>query len=310
MFCAADGHVADFHVTHYGARALGGVGLIIVEATGVADNGRITDNCLGIYDDSHTEGLSLIAAAIKTYGAVAAIQLGHAGRKCTANVPEIVAPSALAFDSNSRMPREMSLEDIAAIVKDFKEAAKRAFEAGFEMLEIHGAHGYLLSEFLSPICNKRSDEYGGSPENRTRIVGQVVKAVREVFAGPICLRVSADDFLPEGNHPADLAAMINSIKAYGIDIVDVSAGAVAPASFSTYPGYQVKFAETIKTLTNLPVMAGGLLTSAHHMEEIVANDRADMVFVGRELLRNPNFPLLAARELGAAQSWPRQYESV
>jgi len=310
MYSAKEGCVSDFHVLHYGARALGGVGLIIVEATGVSDCGRITDNCLGIYDDCQTEGLSRIAAAIKDYGATAAIQLGHAGRKCTVNVPEIIAPSAIAFDSKHRTPREMKLEDIEAVVDEFKNAARRAAEAGFDMVEIHGAHGYLLSTFLSPLSNKRDDEYGGIPENRARIVGLVLQAVKQVFSGTVCLRVSADDFLPKGNRPADLAAMINSVKANGIDIVNVSVGGVVPVSIPTYPGYQLKFAEEIKLLTGLPVMAGGLLTSPEHMEEIVANKRADMVFVGRELLRNPNFPLFASRSLNAGCLWPNQYEKA
>jgi len=308
MYSAKEGHVSDFHVTHYGARAIGGVGLIIVEATGVASCGRITDDCLGIYEDSHTEGLARIASVIKTYGAAAAIQLGHAGRKCTAGVPEILAPSAIAYDGKYKVPREMGQADIESVVQEFKSAAGRAAQAGFDMVEIHGAHGYLLSTFLSPLSNKRVDEYGGSHENRARLVGKVVKAVKEVFPGPVCLRVSSEDFLPEGNRPADIAMMINSVKAHGIDIVDVSAASVAPAKFPVYPGYQVKFAEEIRELTSLPVMTGGLLTSPFQMEEIVANGRADMVYVGRELLRNPQFPLWAAKKLGVDQVWPKQYE--
>ena len=311
MYSAPDGLVTDFHVMHYGARALGGAGLIIVEATGIAACGRITDNCLGIYDDSQIPGLSRIAAVIKAHGAVAAIQLGHAGRKCTAQVPEIIAPSPLAFDPDDaayRMPRQMEHADIDTVVEAFKNGARRAAQAGFEMLEIHGAHGYLLSTFLSPLSNQRNDEYGGSTENRARIVGRVVQAVREVFSGPVCLRVSAEDYLPQGNRPADMAAMINSIKAQGIDILNVSSGGVSPAILPLFPGYQVKFAETLREMTGLPVIAGGLLTSPQHMEDIVANDRADMVFVGRELLRHPHFPLWAAKQLRAEYPWPKQYE--
>jgi len=311
MYSATGGVASDFHVMHYGARALGGVGLIIVEATGVAECGRITDNCLGIYDDSHVPGLSRISAAIKAHGAVAAIQLGHAGRKCMAHVPEVIAPSPIVFDSgdaNYHVPRMMERADIDAVVEAFRNAARRAAQAGFEMVEVHGAHGYLLSSFLSPVSNQRDDEYGGSAENRARIVGRVLQAVREVFHGPVCLRVSAEDYLPQGNRPADVAAMINIVKAQGIDILDVSSGGVSPVPVPTHPGYQVKCAEIVREKTGLPVIAGGLLTSPQHMEEIVANERADMVFAGRELLRNPHFPLWAAKELGVEYTWPKQYE--
>ena len=307
MYSATDGKASDFHTMHYGARALGGVGLIIVEATGVAPCGRISDNCLGAYDDSQTEGLARIAATIKAYGATAAIQLIHAGRKCTAQVPAILAPSAVAFDDNSRVPEAMSIADIDEVVGQFKSAARRAAEAGFEMAEVHGAHGYLLSQFMSPLCNKRTDEYGGSHENRARLLGRVLEAVRQAFPGPVGIRVSAEDYMPEGNRPADVIAMINSVKHYGIDIVDVSSGGVVPVPPPTYAGYQVKFAEMVKEHTGLPVMAGGLLTSPLHCDDVVSNGRAEMVFVGRELLRNPHFPLYAARELGVQLPWPKQY---
>jgi len=311
MYCATDGIASDFHVLHYGAHALGGAGLVIVEATGVAECGRITDNCLGIYDDAQIPGLARIASAIKANGATAAVQLGHAGRKCVAKVPEVIGPSALSFDPKDaayRIPRAMDGADIDAAVEAFKNGARRAAEAGFEMVEVHGAHGYLLSSFLSPLGNNRNDEYGGSAKNRSRIVGRVLAAVREAFPGPICLRVSAEDYLPEGNRPADVAEMINMVKARGIDIIDVSSGGVSPAAPPLHPGYQVKFAETIREISGLPVIAGGLLTSPEHMEEILANGRADMVFVGRELLRNPHFPLWAAGKLGAGFPWPKQYE--
>jgi len=311
MYAATDGIASDFHVMHYGARALGGVGLIIVEATGVAECGRITDNCLGIYDDAHVPGLARIAAAIKAHGAVAAIQLGHAGRKCLAKVPEVVAPSALSFDPKDpayRIPRAMDSGDIDAVVEAFKNGARRAAKAGFDMVEVHGAHGYLLSSFLSPLANGRDDEYGGSTENRSRVVARVLSVVRDEFPGPVCLRVSAEDYLPDGNRPTDVAQMINMVKARGVDIVNVSSGGVSPVASPSHPGYQVKFAETVKEITGLPVISGGLLSSPEHMEAIVANGRADMVFVGRELLRNPHFPLLAAARLGADFPWPKQYE--
>ena len=302
------GHASDFHVMHYGARAVGGAGLIIVEATGMENSGRISNHCLGAYEDSHIDGLSRIAAAVKAAGAAAAIQLGHAGRKCTADVPEIFAPSAVAFDDKHKTPKEMTVADIDRIVQAFGDAAARAGKAGFDMIEIHGAHGYLISTFLSPLTNMRRDEYGGSYENRARLLGRVLDAVHANFNGAVCVRVSASDFAEGGNRPEDVAAMLNCVKDRGIDIVDVSAGGVVPARPTVYPGYMVKFAETVKQLTGLSVMAGGLLTQPTHMEDIAANDRADMVYVGRELLRNPNFVHLASAQMGVKAGWPKQYK--
>jgi len=303
----ADGHATDFHVMHYGARAIGGVGLIIVEATGVESCGRISNNCLGAYEDAHIAGLARIADTIKAYGAVAAIQLGHAGRKCMADVPEVFAPSAIAFDEKDKMPKEMTIEGIDRAVTAFGDAAARVGKAGFDMIEIHAAHGYLISTFMSSLSNKRNDEYGGSHENRVRLLGRVIDAVKANFSGAICVRVSARDFAEGGNTPEDVAIMLNIVKDKGIDIVDVSAGGLSPVMPKVYPGYQVKFAEIIKEGTGIPVMAGGLLTSPSHMEEIVANGRADMVFVGRELLRNPNFVIDAAKKLGVEIELPKQY---
>jgi len=302
------GHASNFHEMHYGVRAFGGVGLIIVEATGVENAGRISSQCLGAYEDGHIEGLSRIVAAIKAGCAVAAIQLGHAGRKCMSGALEIFAPSAVAFDDKHKVPKEMTVDDIDRVVQAFGDAAARAGKAGFDMIEIHAAHGYLLSTFMSPLSNLREDEYGGGYENRVRFLGRVIDAVRGNFDGAVCVRVSAGDFAEGGNGPEDVAAMLNCVKDKGVDIVDVSAGGVVPAKPDVYPGYQVKFAEIIKGTTGLPVMAGGLLTAASHMEDIVANGRADMVFVGRELLRNPNFVYLAAGQLGVEAQWPKQYE--
>ena len=301
------GHASDFHPMHYGARALGGVGLIVVEATGVMANGRITNNCLGAYQDSHIEGLSRIAQAIKANGATAAIQLGHSGRKCTADADNILAPSPIAFDDDSKTPKQMDEADINELVEAFGAAAARVDKAGFDMIEIHSAHGYLLSTFLSPLSNKRDDEYGGSYENRVRLLQRVIKACRANFSGAIAVRVSADDYDENGNTPKDMAEMLNLVKE-GIDIVDVSAGAITPTRPTTYPGYMLPLAEHINKATGLLVMGGGLLTSPQHMEEIVHNNRAQMVFVGRELLRNPHFPLQAAVELKADIKLPMQYE--
>ncbi|MBL4935864.1 NADPH dehydrogenase NamA [Clostridium sp. YIM B02515] len=305
----ADGKAKEWHYIHYAARAIGGTGLIIQEATAVEKRGRISDRDLGIWEDSQKEGLKKIVDECKKYGAVMGIQLAHAGRKCEVKSEEIIAPSSLAFSEESNTPKEMSIEDIKVAVKAFKDGAIRAKEIGYDIIEIHGAHGYLINQFLSPLTNKRKDEYGGSLENRARFLKEVTAAVREVWPKEkaIILRVSAEDFIEEGNHPEDLAEIINMVKDEGIDIVNVSSGGVALAQISVYPGYQIRYAEIIKEKTGLPVIAGGLITSPLMAEEILQNGRADMVFLARELLRNPNWPLYAAHELKDDIEWPEQY---
>lgn len=223
---------------------------------------------------------------------------------------EIIAPSPIAYSSRYKVPRKMTKEDIDDVINAFKEGARRADEAGFDLIEIHAAHGYLINEFLSPLSNKRADEYGGSLENRARFLKEILREVRKVWPEnkPICVRVSAEDYVEEGNHPEDLANILNLVKDEGVDLVNVSSGAVVPAMIKAFPGYQVKFAEVIKRETNLPVIAGGLISEAEMAEEIVANNRADMVFLGRELLRNPYWPLEAAKKLNHEIDWPLQYE--
>lgn len=304
-----DGKAKPWHYIHYASRAIGGVGLIIQEATAVESRGRISDRDLGIWEDSQIEGLKGIVDECKKHGTVMGIQLAHAGRKCEVEKETIIAPSAIAFDEKYKTPKEMSREDIKNVIESFKNAAKRAKDIGYDVIELHGAHGYLINEFLSPLSNKRSDEYGGSIENRARFLKEITAAVREVWPQEktIILRVSAEDFVQEGNHPEDLAEAINIVKSEGIDIVDVSSGAVVPAPINVYPGYQVRYAEIIKEKTGLPVIAGGLIISADMAEEIIQNDRADMIFLGRELLRNPYWPLYAAHELHDEISWPDQY---
>lgn len=203
----------------------------------------------------------------------------------------------------------MTKEDILEVIDSFKKAAKRCIDIGYDVIEIHGAHGYLINEFLSPLANKRNDEYGGSLENRARFLKEIVKAIRAVWPKEkaIILRVSAEDYLEEGNHPEDLAEMINLVKDEGIDIVNVSSGAVVATRIKTYPGYQIKFAEVIREKTGLPVIGGGLITSAAMAEEILQNDRADMIFLGRVLLREPYWPLNADYELDKESVWPEQY---
>ncbi|ERI94783.1 NADPH dehydrogenase [Clostridiales bacterium oral taxon 876 str. F0540] len=304
-----DGKAKEWHYIHYAARAIGGTGLIIQEATAVEKRGRISDRDLGIWEDSQKEGLKKIVDECKKYGAVMGIQLAHAGRKCEVKSEKIIAPSPLAFSEEYNTPKEMSVEDIKAAVKAFKDGARRANEIGYDIIEIHGAHGYLINQFLSPLTNKRKDEYGGSLENRARFLKEVTAAVREVWPKEkaIILRVSAEDFIKEGNHPEDLAEIINMVKDDGIDIINVSSGGVALAQINVYPGYQIRYAEIIKEKTGLPVIAGGLITSALMAEEILQNNRADMVFLARELLRNPNWPLYAAHELRDDIEWPEQY---
>jgi NADPH2 dehydrogenase len=306
-----EGFVSEFHLIHYATRAIGGVSLIIMEATPVEECGRISNNDIGIWSDNHIAGLKRITNSIKLNGAIPGIQLGHAGRKCSANIVDtIYAPSSIAFSSDYKLPVEMTKDDIKRVVESFKQGARRAKEAGFEFLEIHGAHGYLISEFLSPLTNKRTDEYGGNYENRARILGEIIDSIREVYDGELCLRVSADDYCEGGNKAEHLVEIINLIKYKGIDVIDVSSGGVVDTSVSVYPGYQVKHAEIIKNGCDLPVIAGGLLINAVQMEEIISNNRADMVFVGRELLRNPYFALKSAYELKADIAWPTQYETA
>lgn len=305
-----DGKAKDWHYIHYSTRAIGGTGLIIQEATAVESRGRISDRDLGLWEDSQVEGLKNIVRECKKHGAVMGIQLAHAGRKCEVQKEEIIAPSAIAFSDRYKTPKEMTREDIKTVVEAFKNAARRALDAGYDVIELHGAHGYLINEFLSPLANKRVDEYGGSADNRARFLKQVVASVREVWSKDksIILRVSAEDYMAQGNHPRDLVEMINIVKSEGVDIIHVSSGGVAPAPISAYSGYQIKFAEIIKEGTGLPVIAGGLITEAEMAAEIVQNCRADMVFLGRELLRNPYWPLEAAHKLKAEVAWPTQYE--
>ncbi|MDD4779487.1 MAG: NADPH dehydrogenase NamA [Tissierellia bacterium] len=311
MYTAEDDGIAkEWHQIHYATRAIGGVGLIIQEATAVESRGRISANDLGIWEDSQIEGLKKIVDTCKSYGARMGIQLGHAGRKCEAENEAIIAPSPIAFDDDSRVPNEMTKEDIKTVINAFKDAARRCVEVGYDIIEIHGAHGYLINQFLSPLTNKRNDEYGGALENRARFLKEIVHAVREVWPTdkPLMLRVTAEDYVEEGNHPKDLAEIINLAKDEGIDIIDVSSGGVVSIVPKAFQGYQTKFAEIIKAKTNLPVVTGGLIIDPNMAEEILKNERGDMIFLGRVLLRNPYWPLYAAHQLKDDIEWPLQYE--
>ncbi|KON87139.1 NADPH dehydrogenase [Sporosarcina globispora] len=302
-----DGMVENWHRTHYTSRAVGQVGLIILEATAVTPQGRISPQDLGIWSDDHISGLKELTELMKEHGASAGIQLAHAGRKATVE-GEILAPSAIAFNEQMKTPKEMTKEEVSETVEAFKKGAERAKKAGFEVIEIHAAHGYLINEFLSPLSNKRSDEYGGSAKNRYRFLREVIEAVKTVWDGPLFVRVSAHDYHDEGLTAEDYAEMGKWMKEQGVDLIDVSSGAVVPARIHSYPGYQVKFSETIKEGANIQTGAVGLITSGLQAEEILQNERADLIFIARELLRDPYWPRTAAKELGASIEPPKQYE--
>jgi NADPH2 dehydrogenase len=302
-----DGHLQNWHRTHYTSRAVGQVGLIIVEATAVTPQGRISPQDLGIWSDEHTDGFKELVNLMKEHGAKTGIQLAHAGRKAVLE-GEILAPSAIAFNEKSQTPKEMTIAEIKETVKAFKKGAERAAKAGFDVIEIHGAHGYLINEFLSPLSNKRTDEYGGTAENRYRLLREVIDAVKTVWSGPLFVRVSAHDYHEDGLTPEDYTVFAEWMKEQGVDLVDVSSGAVVPAHIHVYPGYQVKYSETIKNGAGIQTGAVGLITTGIQAEEILQNDRADLVFLARELLRDPYWPRTAAKELGVTIEGPKQYE--
>ncbi|OAT84119.1 NADPH dehydrogenase [Bacillus sp. MKU004] len=302
-----DGKVENWHRTHYVSRAVGGTGLIIQEATAVTPQGRISPQDLGIWSDDHIEGLSELVSLIKEQGAKTGIQLAHAGRKAVLE-GDIIAPSSIPFNEDMKTPLEMTADDIKETITAFVKGAERAKKAGFDVIEIHGAHGYLINEFLSPLSNKRSDEYGGSAENRYRFLRQVIDGIKAVWDGPLLVRVSAKDYHEDGLDAEDYVVFSQWMKEQGVDLIDVSSGAVVPARIPVYPGYQVKLAETIKEGAGIPAGAVGLITSGLQAEEILQNDRADLIFLGRELLRNPYWPRTAAGELNEEIEAPKQYE--
>jgi NADPH2 dehydrogenase len=301
-----DGIVTDWHMSHYVSRAVGQVGLIILEATAVTPQGRISHQDLGIWSDEHIPGLTRLTQQIKQNGAAAGIQIAHAGRKAALR-DEIIAPSALAFDENYKEPKAMTAEDISETVESFRLAAERANRAGFDVIEIHAAHGYLINQFLSPLTNKREDEYGGSTENRFRFLREVINAVKTVWDKPLFVRVSANDYAENGLTIDDYMAMGAWMKDLGIDLIDVSSGAVVPARIQVFPGYQVTYAEKIRHSAGIATGAVGLITSGIQAEEILQNDRADLIFIARELLRDPYWPRTAAKELGTSFEPPKQY---
>ncbi|MEO4052572.1 NADPH dehydrogenase NamA [Solibacillus sp. CAU 1738] len=292
-----NGEVQPFHIVHYTSRAMGEVGLIMLEATAVEREGRIQPRDLGIWNDGHINGLQQLVSQLKAYGAKTAIQLAHAGRKATVD-GRLLAPSAIAFNETYGTPNEMTTEDIQNIVIAYTDAAIRAKEAGFDVFEIHAAHGYLLSSFLSPLTNERDDEYGGSEENRYRFLREVIDAIRSVWDGPLFVRVSANDFAPGGLEASDFVQFSRWMAPQEVDLIDVSSGGVVPANIVSYPLYQVPFAKTIKAGANVQTGAVGLITTGTEAEQVLQQGSADLIFIGRELLRDPYFPYRAAKQLG------------
>ncbi|MFY4775874.1 NADPH dehydrogenase NamA [Metabacillus sp. RGM 3146] len=302
-----DGKLTDFHRTHYISRAVGQAGLIMLEASAVTPQGRISPQDLGIWSDDHIEGLKSLVSELKSYGAKTAIQIAHAGRKAVLD-GEIVAPSAIAFNEKSKTPKELTINEIKETVKAFQDAARRAKEAGFDIIELHGAHGYLIHQFLSPLSNHRTDEYGRSKENRYRLLKEVIEAVNEIWDGPLFVRVSANDYHPEGLIPEDYVEFAKWMKDQGVDLIDVSSGAVVPARINVYPGYQVPFADLIRNKAGIATGAVGMITHGLQAEEILQSGRADLIFAAREFLRDPYWPRTAAVQLGTEIESPVQYE--
>lgn len=302
-----NGFVEDWHKLHYATRAVGQVGLIILEATAVHPQGRISSQDLGIWDDAHIGGLREVVKSIQQHGSKAGIQLAHAGRKATVD-GIIYGPSEIAFSQNNRTPKELTIAEIEQVIVDFKEAARRAKEANFDVIELHAAHGYLLNTFLSPLSNHRTDDYGGSAENRYRILKEIIDAVRLEWDGPLFVRISANDYVEGGMTPKQYVEIVEWMRIQSVDLIDVSSGGVVLANIDAYPGYQVPFAERIKQETNAKTGAVGLITKAEHAEEILRNKRADLIFLGRELLRNPYWAYDAAKELGAEIEVPSSYK--
>lgn len=325
MYSAVDGVAQEWHHTHLAQFASGGAGLIIAEATAVVPEGRISPRDLGLWNDEQRDALTPIVQAIHDRGAAAGIQLAHAGRKASTwwpwapergSVPAAdggwttSAPSAIAFDGFDE-PVALDLAGIDRIVDAFADAARRALDAGFDVLELHGAHGYLLHQFLSPLSNRREDEYGGTLENRARLLLRIVDAVRQTAGAdvPVFVRVSATDHAEGGFTPEEAAVVGAWATEHGADLIDVSSGGlVAHQQISVFPGYQVALAETVRQGGRIPVSAVGLITASAQAEQVLSEGAADAIFAGREWLRDPHFALRAAHELGAEIVWPPQYE--
>jgi 2,4-dienoyl-CoA reductase-like NADH-dependent reductase (Old Yellow Enzyme family) len=326
QYSSEDGFATDWHLTHLGSRAAGGAGLVVVEATAVEARGRISPADLGLWKDEHIPALARIAAFLKSQGATPGIQIAHAGRKASTHAPWIkggsfipeseggwrtVAPSPIPFRETDTPPLELSRDDIRDIVDAFAAAARRALTAGFEVVEIHGAHGYLIHEFLSPLSNQRTDEYGGSFDNRLRFVTEVTEAVRRVWPAslPLLVRISATDWAEGGWNVDDSVELARRLRPLGVDLIDCSSGGLVPhAKIELGPGYQVPFAERVRREAGVPTGAVGMITEAHQADSIIREGRADLVLLARQFLRDPYFPLHAAKVLGAHVEPPLQYK--
>jgi 2,4-dienoyl-CoA reductase-like NADH-dependent reductase (Old Yellow Enzyme family) len=325
QYSCENGFATDWHLVHLGSRAVGGAALVIAEATAVTAHGRISPQDLGIWSDAHAEPLARIVRFVHSQGSASGIQLAHAGRKASTFRPwegsgllpekkggwsDVIAPSAIPFAPDHATPSEVSEDGIAAVVGAFGEAARRSREAGFRVIEIHAAHGYLLHEFLSPLSNRRGDRFGGSFENRTRVVRQVVETVRQQWPeeNPLFLRISATDYAPGGwdvEQSVELARMVGKL---GVDLVDCSSGGnIATAKIPVGPGYQVPFAERIRREAGILTGVVGMITAPAQAEQILRTGQADAVILAREMLRNPYWPARAAAELGQTLPWPAQY---
>jgi 2,4-dienoyl-CoA reductase-like NADH-dependent reductase (Old Yellow Enzyme family) len=324
QYSCVDGFATDWHLVHLGSRAVGGAALIIQEASAVSADGRITYGDLGIWKDEHIEKLKTIVDFILANGAVAGIQLAHAGRKASCEIPwlggkqiksgehywQTVAPSPLPFNEDDMIPHELSKNEIAAVVNDFKLAAVRAIKAGYKIIEIHAAHGYLINEFLSPLSNHRTDEYGGSFENRVKFLIEIIEAIKTVWPStePLFVRISASDWVEAGWTIDDSVKLSSILKIMGIDLIDASSGGSVPyAKIPAAPGYQVPFAAAIKKQTGILTGAVGIITTAQQAEEILNQQQADVIIIAREHLRDPYFALHAAKELAEDITWPDQY---
>lgn len=326
MYSSKDGMPNDWHMVHLGSRAVGGAGLVMVEATAVSQQGRISPDDSGMWSGDHAKAFLPITRFLKEHGAVPGIQLAHAGRKASTDLPwkgsgplidakqggwQTVAPSAVPFAPGHPVPREAGAQDLEIILGQFTAAARRSIEAGFEVVEIHMAHGYLLHEFLSPISNRRSDDFGGSLENRCRFPLRVAKAVRDIWPEhlPVFVRVSASDWLEGGWDLGQTIELVKELKRIGIDLVDCSSGGISPDAAPAFgPGFQTPFASAIREETGMATGAVGFITDPAQAEQIVSTGLADAVILARAMLRDPYWPLHAAKTLGVDAAWPKQYE--
>ena len=321
---AKDGLPTEWHVVHLGTRAIGGAGLVMTEATSVTPQGRISPYDLGLWNTKQANSFEPIVAFIEKYNSVPAIQLAHAGRKASRNKPwlggnrltieedgwNIVGPSSIPYDETWDTPKELTKEDIMDLVSSFSKAAKYAVDIGFKCIELHLAHGYLANQFLSPISNTRSDEYGGSFENRSRFIMEVVKSVRNVIPEsiPLFARISVTEHIKDGWDINDSIELSSKLKSEGVDLIDCSSGGNSPhQQLETYPGYQVPLASEIRKGSHILTGAVGMINKANQAEQILKDNHSDVVFIGRELLRNPYWPLYAKSELDGDTIWPGQY---